>query len=84
MSCKLLMFSKNYKFCMSVKGVALLLEVAVYQGHTKKPSGSGPQKYQPYVFGGNTWLGFMVAEAVGGAGCKPTPCNQRLQQLQPP
>jgi hypothetical protein len=57
---------------------------ASYQGHIKKPSGSGPPKYQPYIFGGNTWLGFMVAGAAGGVGCKPIPCNQRLQQLQPP
>ena len=37
-----------------------------YQGHTGRPS----QKHQPYIFSGNTGLGFQL---VAVAGCKATP-----------
>jgi hypothetical protein len=53
-----------------VTALCLCVKWPLYQGHTKKGSGSGPPKYQPYVFGGNTGLGFMVARAAGGAGCR--------------
>jgi hypothetical protein len=44
-----------------------------------------PSKYQPYVFGGNTGLGFMWwLELLEALDASLPPCNQRLQQLQPP
>ena len=54
-----------------------------YQGHTKNTSSSTSQKYQPYVFSGNTWLGFMLAGAVGVVGCKVTPLQHKSQPCIP-
>ena len=58
--------------------------VASYQGHTKNTSSSTRQKYQPYIFSGNTWLGFILAGAVGVAGIRVEPCNHQLQPREIP
>ena len=54
----------NWLFCQK--------SVESYQGHTGRPN----QKHQPYVFSGNTRLGFQLA---GAAGCRLPPFFQPLQ-----
>ena len=55
-----------------------------YQGHTNNPNSSSRQKHQPYVFFGNTWLGFHMAGATGVAGRRRVACNQQLQPSEIP